>query len=175
MKWASFIGQAVSVDQSDGLEYKTINDWTYYSCQSYSLAINEGVLRYITLLPGSQLPFGLSWTENNVKIVSRFGEPDKKTSSKALGIEITYERFGLSLEFLNFDWNDMDNRLKSVILFEPLSPDDFQVTQTIKFCSRCKRSASFRCGKCKLFNYCSRECQVVHWSTHKSYCKSITN
>ena len=29
------------------------------------------------------------------------------------------------------------------------------------------------CSKCKEAHYCSRECQVVHWKSHKSICVAI--
>ena len=29
------------------------------------------------------------------------------------------------------------------------------------------------CGKCKRAQYCSRECQVLHWKAHKSACASL--
>ena len=28
-----------------------------------------------------------------------------------------------------------------------------------------------RCGKCFVARYCSRECQVAHWKSHKRQCK----
>lgn len=28
-----------------------------------------------------------------------------------------------------------------------------------------------RCGGCLAVHYCSRECQVAHWKTHKTFCK----
>lgn len=40
---------------------------------------------------------------------------------------------------------------------------------------RCSSDASFFrvCGRCKVARYCSRECQVAHWSAHKRECQTI--
>ena len=173
MNWASLVGQFVGNEEKEGLESKSIDGWVYFTCKSFSLACNEGVLRYVVFLPGSRLPFGVDWRQNNVEIVAKFGEPDKKISSKALGIEITYERFGVSIEFINHDWNDMDNKLKSMILFKSLPDSMFELDGMTRFCSWCEKVSSFRCSICKIFNYCSRECQVSHWKLHKTQCRVI--
>jgi hypothetical protein len=34
----------------------------------------------------------------------------------------------------------------------------------------CRKVASFTCSKCKIQRYCSRDCQVKHWPTHKANC-----
>ena len=175
MNWATLVGEFVGNGEKDGLESKSFDDWVYFSCKSFSLACNQGVLRYLVLLPGSRLPFGLEWNQNNVEIIGKFGEPDKKISSKALGIEITYERFGVSIEFVNHDWNDLDNKMKSLILFKSLQESMFELSSSTRFCSWCEKVSRFRCSKCKIFNYCSRECQVSHWSLHKSQCGMIRN
>ena len=39
-------------------------------------------------------------------------------------------------------------------------------------CSNCdKPNSNLKCSKCKLVFYCSKECQVKDWSTHKLLCK----
>ena len=30
-----------------------------------------------------------------------------------------------------------------------------------------------RCAGCKSFSYCSKDCQISYWSSHKQLCKSI--
>jgi hypothetical protein len=39
-----------------------------------------------------------------------------------------------------------------------------------KKCAVCGAAASSHCGKCKLANYCSVECQKVVWTAHKISC-----
>ena len=39
-------------------------------------------------------------------------------------------------------------------------------------CTVCNKQAKFVCSRCKLWRYCSAECQKKHWSTHKKCCKS---
>ncbi|TVY43017.1 hypothetical protein LOCC1_G004360 [Lachnellula occidentalis] len=38
--------------------------------------------------------------------------------------------------------------------------------------SPCPKTASLVCGACSLVQYCSKQCQVQHWSLHKLDCKS---
>lgn len=41
-------------------------------------------------------------------------------------------------------------------------------------CDRCKRfCGDTKCGKCKSVTYCTRECQVASWPTHKLVCKTL--
>ena len=87
-------------------ELKQFRDIDYYKVSDeISLAVEkqEAILKFIIIYPGykGHLPYGISWNQNNSDIVSRLGEPDKKTSSKALGIEITYTDMGISIEFIN--------------------------------------------------------------------------
>lgn len=34
---------------------------------------------------------------------------------------------------------------------------------------------SSKCSRCKSTWYCSRECQVKHWATHKKECREMVN
>lgn len=36
----------------------------------------------------------------------------------------------------------------------------------------CKKAGNFKCGGCGTELYCSKECQVFHWETHKHECKT---
>ena len=42
-----------------------------------------------------------------------------------------------------------------------------------KICSRCTKAGSKRCVKCRVVYYCSKECQIANWSSHKSRCKEL--
>jgi len=39
-------------------------------------------------------------------------------------------------------------------------------------CQNCHKKSTelLKCGRCLSFEYCSRECQVTHWSVHKTNC-----
>ena len=40
----------------------------------------------------------------------------------------------------------------------------------LRLCARCGKSAAQRCGRCRRANYCTRECQSLHWHAHKLTC-----
>lgn len=48
--------------------------------------------------------------------------------------------------------------------------EKFEITDKAT-CSQCGRSAIQRCSRCKKAWYCSRSCQVTHWSQHKDECE----
>lgn len=41
-------------------------------------------------------------------------------------------------------------------------------------CGSCGKEAVKKCGRCGIEWYCSRECQVKQWKTHKQVCDLIT-
>lgn len=40
-------------------------------------------------------------------------------------------------------------------------------------CANCGKDATSRCSRCKSEWYCSRECQVKRWKSHKDMCKIL--
>jgi len=46
-------------------------------------------------------------------------------------------------------------------------------------CFRCKqltnRKTLMACGRCKYAQYCSKECQVADWPSHKATCKKMSD
>lgn len=175
MKWYSKLEKPLSQEEQNEFTIHPIKDITYLTSLGLSLALSANILKYISIFPDytGLLPFGLDFNEKNTNIVRRLGEPDKKISSRSLGIEITYLRLGLSIEFMNFDWEDLENPIKSLILFMGQAQDPFAYGKGCKICSFCCREACKRCGQCKMFFYCSRECQVEHWNVHKEQCRKF--
>ena len=45
----------------------------------------------------------------------------------------------------------------------------------IRECFHCRQDVrkAYRCSKCKITYYCSRDCQLLHWAAHKHDCKRI--
>lgn len=42
-------------------------------------------------------------------------------------------------------------------------------------CRRCSKPANKRCKSCKCVSYCSKECQKLHWQSHKKGCRRYTH
>ncbi|CAG9327843.1 unnamed protein product [Blepharisma stoltei] len=180
INWYSLLGARKEELEFQGIEEKSFSDIAYLTNkqEGYSIAVKENQVCYVILFaPGKvpgypyKLPYGITWSQCNSDIVRRLGEPDKKSSSTNLGIEITYTRFGLSIEFHNADWNDIRNPIKSLIIFEPKRIDAFDYDEQTCFCAQCTKPSQFRCSRCKIFNYCSRDCQRIHWEIHKNTCR----
>jgi hypothetical protein len=49
------------------------------------------------------------------------------------------------------------------------------MVQLVKTCCYCRvrKDNLLKCSKCRKATYCSRNCQVNHWSHHKSVCKLV--
>merc|ERR1719397_1195306 len=41
-------------------------------------------------------------------------------------------------------------------------------------CQNCQSLKFSRCGRCHIMPYCSRDCQLEHWSSHKKICKKFS-
>ena len=48
------------------------------------------------------------------------------------------------------------------------------IVKYTEVCFSCQKETTFKCGRCKMAYYCSKECQVLHWENHKSDCKRTT-
>lgn len=42
-------------------------------------------------------------------------------------------------------------------------------------CENCENLSYSCCGKCKIVNYCSSQCQKKNWSIHKKFCNLLYN
>lgn len=42
-----------------------------------------------------------------------------------------------------------------------------------KICSRCTKAGTKRCVKCRVVYYCSRQCQLDGWPSHKARCREL--
>ena len=149
MEWYSYLESSIADANKMSLEATQFEDVVYLQSGSgYSLTVERDILKYITIYNGYEgiLPYGISWSQSNSNIVSRLGEPDKKLSSKALGIEITYIQMGVSIEFLNYDWNDVENPVKSIILFKGIIGNPFSYEINCNLCSFCHAEGKYRCS-----------------------------
>ncbi|EPZ31240.1 hypothetical protein ROZALSC1DRAFT_31441 [Rozella allomycis CSF55] len=67
------------------------------------------------------LPFNLSPKMTIKDVVQLVGEPDKKGGSRMVPIWISYEDMGLQLDFVGSNWEDPNNPLSFVTIFQPLN------------------------------------------------------
>lgn len=180
--WYSIINHSFEPYIS-GTTLRSFPDITYntHPDQGYSIASRQGLAEYVILYSGRTanikrytgvLPYGINFEETNASIVRRLGEPTKSAnpSAKHLGIELTYSHFGLTIELVNKNWDDKENMISNLILFGEDHKDAFNYSGGDKFCTVCHRISYSHCGRCRLINYCSRECQILHWKTHKKVC-----
>ena len=51
-----------------------------------------------------------------------------------------------------------------------------QIKKSIKHrCYVCHKKSNLKCGRCKKYFYCNKDCQRKHWKKHKVECKKIQN
>lgn len=79
------------------------------------------------------------------------------------------------LAFVGPQWKRLPNMTKIINLPTELSafqPRDDEPTPHFDHCAYCTQpEATKRCGKCKIVAYCSRDCQMKHWtSIHRKSC-----
>lgn len=73
------------------------------------------------------------------------------------------------LSFTTFDPSTKNFQGKLLIL--PIEND-----KRVRKCENCKKDLKVKpkiCGGCFQFTYCSKECQLNHWKTHKSICSIL--
>jgi len=67
---------------------------------------------------------------------------------------------------------DMSAQLGAVLRMQQASEEQAAAAPEETTCRKCGREGvSNRCSGCHLAAYCSRECQVAHWPTHRKACK----
>jgi len=79
----------------------------------------------------------------------------------------------------NYRYEGFDPRLKAPYCMNcDLDQRDVNIySKDYNYCVRtkgkCDEKKMLRCAGCKTYYYCSKECQKLHWSHHKRFCKQI--
>ncbi|KAL7731381.1 hypothetical protein ACLKA6_001408 [Drosophila palustris] len=73
---------------------------------------------------------------------------------------------------------ELEQHLADLELQKPeAKPEDSNVAngedEKLHKCGSCQKAAKKKCANCKQVHYCSRECQLKDWPTHKDTCKAI--
>ncbi|KAK2951922.1 hypothetical protein BLNAU_13159 [Blattamonas nauphoetae] len=105
---------------------------SYYSWKSHGLSFFvkgstnriESVFLYNESIDGfsrylGKLPHSLTFDATNQDVVRKLGEPDDKGGPPYMGVWIAYESLGIQLDFKNKSWDDKDNPIAFVTLFQP--------------------------------------------------------
>lgn len=104
------------------------------------------------------------------------------------GVKVARQRPGVkSLKVLEKLWRDLGGAVRDTWgeqdpdyqgicnLFgkpgkRPTVKEAVAALKRVKKCESCGKAGLMRCGKCHLLTYCSRECQQIHWRSHKKQC-----
>lgn len=101
----------------------------------------------------------------NVDIVEYLGDTPKKSGGK-YPITLCYPYLGLDISFLSSNWNDTDNPITYISLYQ-------RKTDEI-YCAVCIKKIIdnvIGCENCKIVHYCSPKCKEVHIQFHLKHCK----
>jgi hypothetical protein len=60
---------------------------------------------------------------------------------------------------------------KIIKKIKPLVEESMRIALQNK-CAVCDHMATSKCGKCGIKNYCSKNCQKIHWKSHKYECNT---
>ncbi|KRX10056.1 hypothetical protein PPERSA_08459 [Pseudocohnilembus persalinus] len=112
-----------------------------------------------------QIPYNLNMDMTNGNMVAQLGEPVKVSGGKVIPICLTYENLGLEITFMTKSWEDNTSKIYQICLFQKNVSDQF------KICGLCKKQTQYKCQKCWLVYYCSKDCQKTHWKVHKNFCQ----
>ncbi|CAG07000.1 unnamed protein product, partial [Tetraodon nigroviridis] len=75
-------------------------------------------------------------------------------------------------ETFNLSENDLKSQAQSLAQTYNLDVMESLLPEKPK-CGFCGNEALKRCSRCQVERYCSRECQVKHWSKHKKACQML--
>ena len=102
-----------------------------------------------------ELPFRITWENNNQDIVKKLGD-SKVKGGGSIPVWINYEHLGIKVEFLRSSWEDIENPLSSITLFRPTKKQT-ECTLCLKPLPEAFHIEENRCSKCKLC-FCSVKC-----------------
>lgn len=64
------------------------------------------------------IPHDIKFSNNNVDIVKRFGEPEKK-GGKTIPVWISYTKLGIQIDFKYKSFDDLNNPISFITVFPP--------------------------------------------------------
>ena len=83
------------------------------------------------------------------------------------------KQIGSTLIHKYFKISDAQLRKELEPMNEVYSIDNMEYFMDDPKCANCGKDATSRCSRCKSEWYCSKECQVKRWKTHKELCKTL--
>ncbi|CBZ54088.1 putative zinc finger MYND domain-containing protein [Neospora caninum Liverpool] len=110
--------------------------------------------------------------------------PEEKHRIPPILVELSAEVRETLLERYAGKWDEIADEQKEV--FSKTQKDDLSRLSnsmmslpldsvTSRRCRTCGRHADQRCAKCKVEWYCSRECQISDWRSHKEVCRAVSS
>jgi hypothetical protein len=104
--------------------------------------------------------------------IASFTNSDSFTPIVSAGLELVIQELinlGMSKEDIDSNMNTILNRVN-----EEIKKYVAESADKIHSCKNCNiETTEFRCGKCQKAYYCSKECQVENWKTHRLACKQF--
>ena len=79
----------------------------------------------------------------------------------------------IALKQLNLHFKNVDLKKEYELLSDAYNLDNIEYFMEDPTCGSCGKAASQRCRQCKSEWYCSKECQIKRWNTHKIMCKKL--
>lgn len=101
----------------------------------------------------------------NVDIVEYLGDTPKKGGGK-YPIHLSYPLLGIDISFLSSNWNDTNNPITYITLY--------QKSENELYCGVCTKKINeikYTCdNNCNIVFYCSEKCKSLHIKYHLKHC-----
>lgn len=165
----------LALSKQDKSEYKIFLDFALNNFHAMEFkrmkdTVSQKLARNLQKIPSSKAPITPNrWKEEKFKVFLRsyvqflsknqLNERDFKKLVRSQGNVADFFRETLLID-------DPTNLLAS-----------FEGFQNNRFCNNanCLKATHKKCSACREVAYCSMECHIQIWATHKSYCKDVIN
>ncbi len=108
-----------------------------------------------------------------MKLIESQLKEDTGSPMSNLGAELVRRAKEGTAEKSLFKYDNAGNYLGVEVNGKIMGPDELRKIHRSKRCAACQNPSSSKCSGCHSVSYCSTDCQLQHWPTHKLQCSLL--